>query len=179
MKKKNQEFFVSPTYASADILCLSISQLTKQLARHLRKIRCIAMQRQYRTQSNGFFFFHIVVKDGLNSPQCRSAASFPAGHAMPRLHRASPAPHPAGWRRKLSFLLSGSRRRPADPPEAQGRSVMPSAGARPVRRIGIKSRGRLSGLRQHRTMGTAGFGGSFAPIVQYKKWEIHPVFPHF
>ena len=28
-------------------------------------------------------------------------------------------------------------------------------------------------------MGTAGFGGSFAPIVQYKKWEIHPVFPHF
>ena len=136
------------------------------------------MQRQYRTQSNGFFFFHIVVKDGLNSPQCRSAASFPAGHAMPRLHRASPAPHPASWRRKLSFLLSGSRR-PADPPEAQGRSVMPSAGARPVRRIGIKSRGRLSGLRQHRTMGTAGFGGSFAPIVQYEKWEIHPVFPHF
>ena len=34
-------------------------------------------------------------------------------------------------------------------------------------------------LRQHRTMGTAGFGGSFAPIVQYEKWEIHPVFPHF
>ena len=32
---------------------------------------------------------------------------------------------------------------------------------------------------QHRTMGTAGFGGSFAPIVQYEKWEIHPVFPHF
>ena len=28
-------------------------------------------------------------------------------------------------------------------------------------------------------MGTAGFGGSFAPIVQYEKWEIHPVFPHF
>ncbi len=34
-------------------------------------------------------------------------------------------------------------------------------------------------LRQHRTMGAAGFGGSFAPIVQYEKWEIHPVFPHF
>ena len=34
-------------------------------------------------------------------------------------------------------------------------------------------------LRQHRTMGTAGFGGSFSPIVQYEKWEIHPVFPHF
>ena len=34
-------------------------------------------------------------------------------------------------------------------------------------------------LRQHRTMGTAGFGGSFVPIVQYEKWEIHPVFPHF
>ena len=34
-------------------------------------------------------------------------------------------------------------------------------------------------LRQHRTMETAGFGGSFAPIVQYEKWEIHPVFPHF
>ena len=28
-------------------------------------------------------------------------------------------------------------------------------------------------------MGTAGFGGSFAPIVQYEKWEIHKVFPHF
>ena len=27
--------------------------------------------------------------------------------------------------------------------------------------------------------GAAGFGGSFAPIVQYEKWEIHPVFPHF
>ncbi len=37
----------------------------------------------------------------------------------------------------------------------------------------------LEELRQHRTMGTAGFGGSFAPIVQYEKWEIHPVFPHF
>ena len=34
-------------------------------------------------------------------------------------------------------------------------------------------------LRQHRTMGAAGFGGSFAPIVQHEKWEIHPVFPHF
>ena len=34
-------------------------------------------------------------------------------------------------------------------------------------------------LGQHRTMGAAGFGGSFAPIVQYEKWEIHPVFPHF
>ncbi len=34
-------------------------------------------------------------------------------------------------------------------------------------------------IRQHRTMGAAGFGGSFAPIVQYEKWEIHPVFPHF
>ena len=28
-------------------------------------------------------------------------------------------------------------------------------------------------------MGAAGFGGSFAPTVQYEKWEIHPVFPHF
>ena len=28
-------------------------------------------------------------------------------------------------------------------------------------------------------MRTAGFGGSFVPIVQYEKWEIHPVFPHF
>ena len=34
-------------------------------------------------------------------------------------------------------------------------------------------------LRQHRIMGAAGFGGSFAPIVQYEKWEIHKVFPHF
>ena len=34
-------------------------------------------------------------------------------------------------------------------------------------------------LRQHRTMGAAGFGGSFAPIAQYEKWEIHTVFPHF
>ena len=28
-------------------------------------------------------------------------------------------------------------------------------------------------------MGAAGFGGSFDPIVQYEKWEIHKVFPHF
>ena len=28
-------------------------------------------------------------------------------------------------------------------------------------------------------MGAAGFSGSFAPIVQYEKWEIHKVFPHF
>ena len=34
-------------------------------------------------------------------------------------------------------------------------------------------------LRQHRTMGAAGYGGSFAPIVQYEKWKIHKVFPHF
>ena len=34
-------------------------------------------------------------------------------------------------------------------------------------------------LRQHRIMEAADFGGSFAPIVQYEKWEIHPVFPHF
>ena len=34
-------------------------------------------------------------------------------------------------------------------------------------------------LWQHHTMGAAGFGGSFAPIVQYEKWEIHKVFPHF
>ncbi|MCI7018811.1 MAG: hypothetical protein MR913_03195, partial [Clostridiales bacterium] len=34
-------------------------------------------------------------------------------------------------------------------------------------------------LRQHRTMGATGFSGSFVPIVQYEKWEIHPVFPHF
>ena len=37
----------------------------------------------------------------------------------------------------------------------------------------------ISILGQHRTMGAAGFGGSFAPIVQYEKWEIHKVFPHF
>ena len=40
-------------------------------------------------------------------------------------------------------------------------------------------RKRMGILRQHRTMGAAGFGGAFAPIVQYEKWEIHPVFPHF
>ena len=34
-------------------------------------------------------------------------------------------------------------------------------------------------LWQHRIMGAAGFGGSFAPIVQHEKWEIHSVFPHF
>ena len=28
-------------------------------------------------------------------------------------------------------------------------------------------------------MGAAGFDGSFPPIVQYEKWEIHTVFPHF
>ena len=28
-------------------------------------------------------------------------------------------------------------------------------------------------------MGATGFDGSFTPIVQHKKWEIHPVFPHF
>ena len=28
-------------------------------------------------------------------------------------------------------------------------------------------------------MDAAGFGGSFAPIVQYEKREIHKVFPHF
>ena len=37
----------------------------------------------------------------------------------------------------------------------------------------------LENLRQHRTMETAGFGGSFVPIVQYEKWGIHPVFPRF
>lgn len=34
-------------------------------------------------------------------------------------------------------------------------------------------------LGQHRTMGAAGFGGSFAPSTQFRKWEIHKVFPHF
>ena len=34
-------------------------------------------------------------------------------------------------------------------------------------------------LRQQRTMGPAGVGESFAPIVEYEKWEIHPQFPHF
>ena len=34
-------------------------------------------------------------------------------------------------------------------------------------------------LRQQRTMGTAGFSESFAPIAEYEKWEIHPLFPHF
>ena len=34
-------------------------------------------------------------------------------------------------------------------------------------------------LGQHRTIGAAGFGGPFAPIVQYEKWKIHTVFPHF
>ena len=28
-------------------------------------------------------------------------------------------------------------------------------------------------LGQHRTMGAAGFVGSFDPIVQYEKWKIH------
>ena len=28
-------------------------------------------------------------------------------------------------------------------------------------------------------MGAAGFGRPFAPIVQYEKWKIHTVFPHF
>ncbi len=28
-------------------------------------------------------------------------------------------------------------------------------------------------------MGAAGFGGSYAPIVQYEKREIHSVFPQF
>ena len=31
-------------------------------------------------------------------------------------------------------------------------------------------------LWQHRTMGAADFGGSFAPIAQYEKREIHTVF---
>lgn len=34
-------------------------------------------------------------------------------------------------------------------------------------------------LRQHRTMETAAFAESFAPIVQCEKREIHPVFPLF
>ena len=34
-------------------------------------------------------------------------------------------------------------------------------------------------MGQHRTMGAAGFGGSFAPSTQFRKWEIHKVFPHF
>lgn len=34
-------------------------------------------------------------------------------------------------------------------------------------------------LEPHRTMGAAVFSGSFAPIVQCGKWEIHKVFPHF
>ena len=45
--------------------------------------------------------------------------------------------------------------------------------------FGMIAPGNHLDLGQHRTMGTAGFGGSFAPIVQYEKWEIHPVFPHF
>ena len=52
-----------------------------------------------------------------------------------------------------------------------------SAGKIPFQPIGSKHQ--TVKLGQHRTMGTAGFGGSFAPIVQYEKWEIHPVFPHF
>ena len=43
----------------------------------------------------------------------------------------------------------------------------------------LTSKGGAFVLRQHRTMDAAGFGGSFAPIVQYEKWEIHKVFPHF
>ena len=50
-----------------------------------------------------------------------------------------------GWRRRLCSLLSGTHL-PADLPVAQGHSVMPSARACPVRRIGVKSRGRLSWL---------------------------------
>ena len=34
-------------------------------------------------------------------------------------------------------------------------------------------------LGQHRTMEAAAFAGSFLPIVQCEKWEIHPVFRHF
>ena len=34
-------------------------------------------------------------------------------------------------------------------------------------------------LRQHRTMGTASFGASFDPIVQYEKWEIQKYSPIF
>ena len=34
-------------------------------------------------------------------------------------------------------------------------------------------------LRQHRIMETSAFAGSFVPIVQCEKLEIHPVFPHF
>ena len=45
--------------------------------------------------------------------------------------------------------------------------------------LNSKHKKRPVSLRQHRTMRTAGFGGSFAPIVQYEKWGIHPVFPHF
>jgi len=28
-------------------------------------------------------------------------------------------------------------------------------------------------------MGASAFGESFAPSVQFEKWEIHKVFPHF
>jgi len=28
-------------------------------------------------------------------------------------------------------------------------------------------------------MGASAFGGSFAPSVQFEKWEIRKVFPHF
>ena len=37
----------------------------------------------------------------------------------------------------------------------------------------------FSFLRQHRWVGTAGFGGSYSPSAQREKWEIHPVFPYF
>ena len=34
-------------------------------------------------------------------------------------------------------------------------------------------------LGQHRTNASADLSGSFAPVLQFQKWEIHTVFPHF
>ena len=34
-------------------------------------------------------------------------------------------------------------------------------------------------LRQHRTNASSDLSGSFAPVLQFQKWEIHTVFPHF
>ena len=44
---------------------------------------------------------------------------------------------------------------------------------------GILRAARLKGLWQHRTIASADLSGSFAPVPQFQKREIHTVFPHF
>ena len=38
---------------------------------------------------------------------------------------------------------------------------------------------RVRGRRQYRTIASAAFSGSFAPVLQFEKLEIHTVFLHF